>query len=124
VIFFNGGDQSRHSRSWFNNNGSDSDIMKVLRTRFAEGAIVAGTSAGSAIMSNPTYGEGYSYGYYYFNSDLKPCAIGDLLRDDRDGTNSFRYKENGGYMTGFGFVSNALVDTQYASCNKYMSSGN
>lgn len=77
-----------------------------------DGAIVAGTSAGAAIMSKRTYGEGYSYGYFYFNADLKECDIGETLQDDRDGTNSFRYSDNGGHMQGFGFVQEALVDTQ------------
>jgi cyanophycinase-like exopeptidase len=111
-VFFNGGDQSRHARAWFKDDGTDSDIMRVLRDRFIEGLVIAGTSAGAAIQSNPTYGEGYSYGYYYFNADLKTCRIGEQLVDDRDGTNSFRYDENGGYMKGFGFVQDVLVDTQ------------
>ena len=55
-IFFNGGDQSRHSRAWLNDDGSDSDIMRALRTRFANGAVVAGTSAGCAIQADPSFG--------------------------------------------------------------------
>lgn len=86
--------------------------MTAVRRRFEAGAVVAGTSAGSAIMGANTYGEGYSYGYFFFNADLKSCNIGESLRDDREGTNSFRYDENGGYMKGFGFVRDALVDTQ------------
>jgi len=85
--------------------------MLALRERIAEGKVViAGTSAGAAIQSNPTFGSGTSYGYFYYNADLKTCRIGEPLLDDR-GT-EFREDFNGAYTHGFGFVQNALVDTQ------------
>ena len=31
VVYFNGGDQSRHVRTWMNDDGSDSDLLKVVR---------------------------------------------------------------------------------------------
>lgn len=34
------------------------DIMAVLRRKFSEGTVVAGTSAGAAMMGELTYGEG------------------------------------------------------------------
>jgi cyanophycinase len=87
--------------------------MTVLRQRVEQNSIVvAGTSAGAAIQSDPTFGEGRSYGYIFFNADLKWCSIGEELVDDREGTDSFRYQENGAFMKGFGFVQNVLVDTQ------------
>lgn len=30
AIFFNGGDQALHSRSWLNDDGSYNDLMKVI----------------------------------------------------------------------------------------------
>ncbi|ODN02632.1 Cyanophycinase [Orchesella cincta] len=120
VVFFNGGDQSRHTRSWFNDDGSDSDILHELRLRFASGeTVIAGTSAGLAIQSNPTFGEGRSYGYYYFDADLKPCQIGESLLDDRQGQDSFRAQENGGYMKGFEFVRGALTDSHFDARGRF-----
>jgi len=113
VIFFNGGDQARHTRAWFKDDGSDSDILVAVRQRFAEGAIAAGTSAGTSIMSDPSYGEGYSYGYYFFNANLKSCSVGESLQDDREGTDSFRIDANGGYMKGFGFMQGGLADSHF-----------
>lgn len=111
-VFFNGGDQSRHSRSWLKSDGSDSDIMVVLRNKFASGTVIAGTSAGMAVQGEYTFGSGRSYGYYYFNGDLKFCNIGDEFADDRDPEDDFRYDENGAYLKGFGFLTKTLVDTQ------------
>jgi len=119
IIFFNGGDQSRHTRSFFNDDGSDSDIMVVLRRKFAEGAVVAGSSAGTAIMSDPLFGTGWSYGYYYFNADLKHCKVGEELEDDREGTDGFRYDANGALMKGFGFVENALTDSHFDARGRF-----
>lgn len=111
-VFFNGGDQSRHSRSWLNDDGSDSDIMIVLRNKFAAGTVIAGTSAGMAVQGEYTFGSGRSYGYYYFNADLNFCNIGEPFEDFRDPSDEFRYYDNGAYLTGFGFLQNILVDTQ------------
>jgi cyanophycinase len=121
VVFFNGGDQSRHSRSWLNDDGTDAEIMTVLRSRFLSGSVViAGTSAGAAVQANPTYGEGISYGYFKYNADLKPAKIGETFRDDREGSGSERYDINGGYMTGFGFLENALIDTHFDARGRFV----
>lgn len=111
-VFFNGGDQSRHSRAWLKDDGSDTDIMTVLRNKFASGTVIAGTSAGMAVQGEYTFGSGRSYGYYYYNADLKFCNIGDEFADDRDSNDTYRYDENGAYLKGFGFLTEALVDTQ------------
>lgn len=115
VIFFNGGDQSRHAAAWLTTNGADTPIMTALRARYAAGAVVSGTSAGTAIQGSPTHGEGTSYGYLYYNADLAPKLVGSPtgLRDDRSGLSGFRYNHNGGKMTGFGFIDNAAVDTHF-----------
>jgi len=121
VIFFNGGDQSRHARAWLNDDGSDSPIMKALRKRVNDGAIIAGTSAGTAVQDNPTFGEGVSYGYLYYNADLAQKNIGDLngLADDREGTSDFRYYNNGGYMHGFNFLPTYLMDTHFDTRGRF-----
>lgn len=86
--------------------------MTVLRTKFASGTVIAGTSAGMAVQGEYTFGSGRSYGYYYHNADLNLCNIGDEFADNRDLNDSFRYNENGAYLKGFGFLTDALVDTQ------------
>ncbi len=111
-VFFNGGDQSRHSRAWLKSDGSDTDIMTALRIKFASGTVIAGTSAGMAVQGEYTFGSGRSYGYYYYNADLKFCNIGDEFADDSDPSDTYRYEENGAYLNGFGFLTNTLVDTQ------------
>jgi cyanophycinase len=47
VIFFSGGDQSRLARVLNN-----TDVLQAVRERHEAGAVVAGTSAGAAIMSS------------------------------------------------------------------------
>lgn len=115
VIFFNGGDQSRHAAAWLKADGTDTPILAALRARYAAGGIVAGTSAGTAIQGSPTYGEGVSYGYLYYNADLAPKSVGSStgLKDDRGGPSGFRFDNNGGKMTGFGLIDNAAVDTHF-----------
>ncbi|MBX9598704.1 MAG: cyanophycinase [Burkholderiales bacterium] len=123
VVFFNGGDQARHARTWLNDEGSDNALMKIIYNRFSQNKlIVAGTSAGTAIQSNPTYGEGSSFGQLYFASSqglavksVKDGAInGTGLKDTRAASGSLQYLDNGGKMPGFGLSpSNVLVDTHF-----------
>ncbi|XP_037049004.1 cyanophycinase-like [Bradysia coprophila] len=120
VVFFNGGDQSRHSRAWLKSDGSDTDIMTVLRSKFADGTVIAGTSAGMAVQGEYTFGAGRSYGYYYFNADLKFCNIGDEFEDDRDPSDIFRSGENGAYLQGFGFIQKILVDTHFDARGRFV----
>ena len=123
VVFFNGGDQARHARTWLNNDGSYNALMQIVSNRFAQNKlIVAGTSAGTAIQSNPTYGEGSSFGqlYYAASKGLYTKSVSDGgvngtgLKDTRASSTSIQYLDNGGKMPGFGFTpSNVLVDTHF-----------
>jgi cyanophycinase len=115
VVFFNGGDQSRTFTSLLKTDGSQTPLLKVLQNLVnTNKLIVYGTSAGSMINSLLNYGEGTSYGYLYFNGDLKRVHPGERngLRDDRSGE-GLAFRENGGYMNGFGFTD-YFVDTH---CN-------
>ncbi len=105
IVFFNGGDQSRHAKSWIRPDNSDTPLLKVLRERSSRNeVIVSGTSAGTAIQGKIIYGEGNTYGYLIYN-DLAPKSVrsDNGLRDDREGEEGFRFNNNGGMMTGFGF---------------------
>lgn len=116
VVYFNGGDQCRHSRAWINTDGTDSPILKALRQRVNAGkVIVSGSSAGMAIQGHTIYGEGNSYGYLTIN-DLAPKEISSPtgLLDDRQGNSGFQYEYNGGKMKGFGFLARQLAfDTHF-----------
>lgn len=105
VIFFNGGDQSRHVRSLLKDDGTPTPLFAAIQQRASAGAIISGTSAGTAVQSPKTYGEGISYGYLYTNRLLYKKISDVSLADPL-------YPDNGGYTTGFGFV-NAAIDTHF-----------
>ncbi|WP_371373060.1 cyanophycinase [Thalassotalea aquiviva] len=51
-IFINGGDQSLTNKAFKNNDGSDSEILSIIKQRLAQNNIlIGGTSAGTAVMS-------------------------------------------------------------------------
>lgn len=51
-IWFTGGDQARIVKALVRDDGGDDTAMlSIIRTRFAAGAVIGGTSAGAAIMS-------------------------------------------------------------------------
>ncbi len=98
-FFFGGGDQSRLITCFLLSNRSNSPAMAAIRTKFANGAVVAGSSAGTAIMAQApmiTGGESYDalrYGAY-------TSVRGDDLSYDAQG--------------GFGFFTYGLIDTHFS----------
>lgn len=106
VVWFNGGDQSRHSRVLLKNDGTDTPLMTAVRNVFNNGGVIAGSSAGAAIQGEKTYGEGISYGYLEANGMIEKSISDVSLADPSN-------YDNGGYMKGFGFLSNidACIDT-------------
>ncbi|MGE1114520.1 cyanophycinase [Priestia megaterium] len=61
-IWFVGGDQTLITGSLRNENGSDSKVLQAIRHTYKNGAVLGGTSAGAAIMSNTMLAGGDSYG--------------------------------------------------------------
>ncbi len=59
-IWFTGGDQMRIATAMLDNSGAESPLLQRLRQRLAAGAIIGGSSAGAAIMSNPMIAAGDS----------------------------------------------------------------
>jgi len=57
IIFFNGGDQSYHARTWLNEDGTYNDLMIIIvkRAKLNE-VVLAGTSSGTMIMPKQTFG--------------------------------------------------------------------
>jgi cyanophycinase len=58
-FWFEGGDQRRIMDA-FAPNGKPTPALEVIRQRFAAGAVIGGTSAGAAMMSDPMIAEGSS----------------------------------------------------------------
>ncbi|MBN2658249.1 MAG: cyanophycinase [Spirochaetales bacterium] len=52
-FWFTGGDQSATVASLLKDDGSDTPALEALRRKHIEGAVIGGTSAGAAIMSDP-----------------------------------------------------------------------
>ena len=89
VIFFTGGDQVRLERFL---NGTK--LLEIMSRRFqAEEIIIAGTSAGAAVMSDRMIYDGY--GHY------------SLIKGEMKTTH------------GFGFVSNVYIDTHFVERGRF-----
>jgi cyanophycinase len=90
AVFLNGGDQSRHARSFINDDGSDTPLLTALRGVYATGGVISGSSAGAHIQSNPMFGGGTSY---------------SELRSNTPGGN--------GIEQGFDFVTEGILDSHF-----------
>jgi cyanophycinase len=89
-IFFTGGDQSRLAAVLVN-----SPVLERLKELYAHGAVIGGTSAGAAVMSQVMItGE-------------------ELLNDDK--TNAFKFIRQNNIETavGFGFLTHAVIDQHF-----------
>ncbi|CAM6003341.1 unnamed protein product [Sphagnum balticum] len=113
IIFFNGGDQAKHIRSWLNDDGSPNQLLKSLKERAINDEIIcSGSSAGSMIWGEQTFGDGSAFGTLYFRNSigLAPKNVTDAdingtgLADVRNGTKSLQYDYNAGKMPAFNFL--------------------
>lgn len=121
IIFFDGGDQIRHSLCWLTEQGAPIPLFDIIMNRArSDKVILGGTSAGTMIWSNPAYGGGSSFGHLYFSQlvGLAPKKISDGvvggsgLHDTRNGTSGIQYEENGAMFQGFGELP-FLLDTHF-----------
>ncbi|MEY8765908.1 MULTISPECIES: cyanophycinase [Francisella] len=131
IIFFNGGNQTYHSRTWLKDDGSYNSLMNVLAQRYDEGALIVGTSAGMAVMGNMTFGgvddsAKDSFGILYFNQSQglaqKQVKDGELdgtsFADQRTNSNpqlvEIQHQENGGKMFGLNMLPyEVITDTHF-----------
>lgn len=68
VVWFAGGDQAHIMSTFVKPDGSDRAVTKAMREKLAAGKlIIAGTSAGAAVLSNPMIGEGDPYQSWMFS---------------------------------------------------------
>ena len=62
VFFLGGGDQRRYTRALLRRDGSDTALLRAIRRAYEAGGVVAGTSAGAAVLvSAPMVTGGESY---------------------------------------------------------------
>ena len=89
-VFFTGGDQTRLAAIITN-----SPVHQKLKELYARGAVMGGTSAGAAVMS-------------------QVMITGEELRND-DKTNAFTFIRRNNIETtvGFGFITNAIIDQHF-----------
>jgi cyanophycinase len=97
IIYFNGGDQSRHARCWLQDNGQPNAMFALIKKRaLNQEVVLIGVSAGTAIQSTIMYGGGSSFGILYFSNSLglapNSIASGNGLNDMRNGTDCLQYE--------------------------------
>jgi len=91
AIWFLGGDQARITATLLEQDGSDTPMLAAIRRRLAAGAVVGGTSAGAAIMSEGMINRGDTLGALIGEEAGEPLEI----------------------ARGLGFLSGALVDQHF-----------
>lgn len=98
-FFFGGGDQSRLVQTLQTASRGDSPALAAIRSKYNAGAVLAGTSAGTAIMvGGPMVTGGESYEALRYGPYTTP--YGDDLSYDPQG--------------GFGFFNYGLLDTHFS----------
>ncbi|PYC28196.1 cyanophycinase [Aquipseudomonas alcaligenes] len=98
-FFFGGGDQSRLVQTLLTSSRADTPALAAIRAKYNAGAVLAGTSAGTAIMvDGPMITGGESYEALRYGPYTTPS--GDDLSYDPDG--------------GFGFFNHGLLDTHFS----------
>ncbi|GAB5415230.1 MAG: hypothetical protein Cons2KO_28330 [Congregibacter sp.] len=97
-VFFTGGDQSRIVGTLVQN-GQDTPALRTIRALYNDGGLIAGSSAGAAIMSGPMIRGGTS-----LNAVSRGLSTATEVEDDYD---SFRLG------TGLGFFQWGMVDQHF-----------
>jgi hypothetical protein len=71
ILYFTGGDQSKHVRAWLNDDGSENELLGIIRERaLNDEVIISGSSAGAMTYDENTYGYGSPYGVIYFANSV------------------------------------------------------
>jgi cyanophycinase len=115
-FFFGGGDQSRLIECFFQNKGqgkrTDSPVLAAIRKRYAEGAVIAGTSAGTAIHAGGIYVRDSAKNIPMITSGESYQALKNGLYTSipKKNLENLSYDEQGG----FGFFKYGVLDTHFA----------
>ena len=100
-FWFTGGDQMRITQSLLGPEGEESPLLLLIRERLAAGALVGGSSAGAAVMSQNMIAGGVS-----FTALLEPLA--GAYSDSEDQDSGRLYLSNG-----LGFLPAGIVDQHF-----------
>ncbi|GER88060.1 hypothetical protein KDW_22220 [Dictyobacter vulcani] len=92
-FFIAGGDQKRLITCFYTSNRIDSLALATLRARYNNGAVIAGSSAGTEVQSKPMFTGGESYDALKNGShtSVNPAYPDDLSYDPQGGFNFFTY---------------------------------
>jgi cyanophycinase len=73
IVWFSGGDQAHIMSTFLHSDGTDRKVTTAIRDKLAAGKlVVAGSSAGGAVMSDPMIGEGDPYSSWLFSPIYAP----------------------------------------------------
>lgn len=79
-IWFTGGDQARIMATLIRADGTESALLAAIRAAYAAGAVIGGTSAGAAIMSDPMIMQGDPFSLVPgANAEREPIVTGQGL---------------------------------------------
>lgn len=111
AIFGPGGDQSRNSRAYLNDDGSDTELMRGMRQVFYSGGVISGASAGDHSLSNPMIVGGDKGG--------EPIRLNAVATFTVDQYNNMDFGKKPALMPGYGFLSDVgLTDSHFDTRNR------
>lgn len=79
AIWFTGGDQSRIAGLLLDADGHDTPMLAAIRARLRDGAVIGGTSAGAAVMSDPMITQGDTLAALLPDTQAEPLQVGHGL---------------------------------------------
>lgn len=109
-VYLQGGDQFKHIKALYNEDGSPSKMLNALWDILDNGGLIAGTSAGMAAMGQSAYGYGYSNEALTYN-DLEFYSINELMKAEELES---KLKDNIISTPGIGLIEDhVIVDTHF-----------
>ncbi|WP_404448834.1 cyanophycinase [Sutcliffiella horikoshii] len=109
AVMLQGGDQMKHARSLLEDDGTPTPLLEAIQYVHDNGGVVAGTSAGAHVMSNPMFGVGRSFEALVINNTEVKTVTDVPLTGFLDPT----LKDNNFQIPGLGLVDNILTDTHF-----------
>lgn len=107
AIWFVGGDQIRLIKTLVTADGKDTVVLKAIRKIYENGAVLGGTSAGAAVMSNPMIASGTSVG-------ALTNGVHILKNFDQDTDDDQLF-----LTTGLGFFTHGIVDQHFLERGRF-----
>ena len=107
AIWFVGGDQLRHIKTLVTADGKDTVVLQAIRKIYENGAVLGGSSAGAAVMSNPMIASGTSVG-------ALTEGVHILKNFDQDTGDDQLF-----LTTGLGFFTHGIVDQHFLERGRF-----